>query len=95
MKDLQVVVSRFQAQVASLEQAKDDLTKALEEKTIALEQVNTTHSEDSERSGSSTTLNGLQQQIATLESEKNALTKTLEDKAGALEQTISSLEDQS
>ena len=94
MKDLQIVVSRFQAQVATLEQAKDDLTRALEEKTLALEQANTTQRGDSEVNGSTITSDDLQQQLATLESDKSALAKALDDKTAALERTVSSLEDQ-
>jgi chromosome segregation ATPase len=70
------------------------LTKALEEKNIALKQATTTQREVSETDHSSATLDDLQQHVATLESEKNALSKTLEDKTAALAQTISSLEDQ-
>ncbi|KAH0098298.1 hypothetical protein KCU60_g10717, partial [Aureobasidium melanogenum] len=94
LKDLQIVVSRFQAQVAALEQDKEDLTKALEEKSVALGQAGTTHNDESKAELSRTAMDGLRDQVTTLTSEKNDLTKTFEEKTSTLEQTISSLEDQ-
>ncbi|KAH0123225.1 hypothetical protein KCU67_g17865, partial [Aureobasidium melanogenum] len=81
-------------QVAALEQAKEDLTKALEEKSVALEQADATRDDESKAEVPSTAIDELREQVTTLTSEKNDLTKTFEETTSALEQTISSLEDQ-
>ena len=81
--DLQIVIGRFQEQVATLE-------KALEEKTAESEQASLSlRNEDSTRA-----VGAMQEQIANLEADKESLEKELQTRTTALEQTISNLEDQ-